>query len=110
MDDRVDDEEGESDLDSPVRNQEAPTADSNSPEKHRIRKRPSSKTKESMDPSQKMTDDHELMEQIANQNSEFAGGTDQMKFLDMLQQSKLKKNGSMRPLKYNNKSSSKNKR
>lgn len=37
-------------------------------------------------------------------------GTDQMKFLDMLQQSKLKKNGSMRPLKPSNKSGSKNKR
>ena len=32
-----------------------------------------------------MTDNHELMEQMANQNGEFEMGADQMKFLDMLQ-------------------------
>lgn len=52
-----------------------------------------------------MTDNHELMEQMAQQQTaEVEPGTDQMKFLDMLQQSKLKKNGSMRPLKLNGRS------
>lgn len=58
---RVDDEEGESDVDSPQRNREVP-ADGRSGDKPQLRKKMSSKTKDSMDPSQKMTDNHELME------------------------------------------------
>ena len=57
-----------------------------------------------------MTDNQDLMNELTNKNEEFYTGTDQMKFLDMLQQSKLKKNGSMRPLKLTSKKSDKNKR
>ena len=57
-----------------------------------------------------MTDNQDIMEQLTNKNGEYDAGTDQMKFLDILQQSKLKKNGSMKPLKFLNKSVHKTKR
>lgn len=100
VDDRADDEEEESEVDSPVRGAEDQAQDQN----HFASK------KHSQDPGQKMTDNHELMEQMANANGEFEMGTDQIKFLDMLQQSKLKKNGSMKPLRFGTRPGAKNKK
>ena len=82
MDERADDEEADSDVDSPVRHTEAPpnpNGETHSKgERTMVKKKMSSKTKDSIDPSQKMTDNHELMEQMANnQNGEFEMGADQ---------------------------------
>ena len=61
LDDRVDDEDGESEADSPVRISEN-AHDLQSQDKSQMRKKNSQRAKESLDPSQKMTDNHELME------------------------------------------------
>jgi hypothetical protein len=106
-----DEESGESDNDSPVHLKENSTKEApNSANKPLVKKKKSYMAKESHDPANKMSDNHELMEQIAKEQTEEVG-QDQMKFLDMLSQSKLKKNGSMRPLKLTtSKKTDKNKR
>lgn len=87
IDERADYEEVDSEPDSPVRQSEVPhnPNGTHSRERVMVKKKMSSKTKDSMDPSQKMTDNQELMEQLANQkDGDFEMGADQMKFLDML--------------------------